>query len=48
MPIPMAKSAAPPLAMLPLWPMNTRAPTRAGATQVVTMSADSAPMIATP
>ncbi len=48
MPNPIANRAMPPRSMLPLWPMKSSAPTSAGATQVVTMSADNAPMTATP
>ena len=35
-------------AMLPLWPITAKVATSGGATQVVTMSAESAPMTATP
>ncbi len=48
MPILMAKRAAPPRTICPVWPMTSSAATSAGPTQVVTMSADSAPMTATP
>ena len=49
-PIPrlMANSAAAPRAMLPLWPITASVATSGGATQVVTISAESAPMTATP
>ena len=48
MPRLMAKSAAPPRTSWPVWLMTRSAATSAGPTQVVTMSADSAPMTATP
>ena len=48
MPMLMANSAAPPRTICPVSLMTIRAPTRAGPTQVVTMSAESAPMTATP
>ena len=48
MPMLIAKSAAPPRAIWPVWLMTSSAPTSAGPTQVVTMSAESAPMTATP
>ena len=48
MPRLMANSAAAPRAMLPLWPITASVATSGGATQVVTISADSAPMTATP
>ena len=48
MPMLMAKSAAPPRTICPVWLMTSSAPTSAGPTQVVTMSAERAPMTATP
>jgi len=48
MPIPAANSAAPPRAIAPVWLMTSSAPTSTGATQVVTMSAESAPISAAP
>ncbi len=48
MPRLIAKSAAAPRTMSPLWPMTARVATSGGATQVVMMSADSAPITATP
>ena len=48
MPMLMANSAAPPRTICPVWLMTSSAPTSAGPTQVVTMSAESAPMTATP
>ena len=43
-----ANNAPEPRATSPLWPMTARVATSGGATQVVTISAESAPMIATP
>ena len=49
-PIPrlMANSAAPPRNTSPLWPITASEATRGGATHAVTISDDSAPMIAVP
>ncbi len=50
MPMPMAMEnrATPPRAILPDWPITDSAATSAGPTQVVTISADSAPITTTP
>ncbi len=48
MPIAIENSASPPRTTWPVWPMTVSAATSAGPTQVVTISADSAPMTATP
>ena len=48
MPIAMAKSAKAPRKTSPVWPITASAATIGGATQAVTTSADSAPIIAVP
>ena len=48
MPIAIENSATPPRVISPDWPMTDSAATSAGPTQVVTISADNAPITTTP
>ncbi len=48
MPRAITKSASPPRNIWPDWPITDSAATSAGPTQVVTISADSAPITTTP